>query len=233
MLRKTNLVEGETYHVFNRGANKNRIFTNKDDYRRFLMLLHLCNSSKPVLMREILTKYRGRSSADIFYEERPDKSLVSIIAYCLMPNHFHLVLRQKVKQGITKFMNRVGTAYSMYFNVKYEHSGVLFQGRYKSSHIGTESYFRYIFAYIHLNPVELVDPTWKESGIADPARVKSFINTYDFSSFKDYKKSERPERVILALKEKPDFLATQNDLEELLRSFAEDRPLQGLEAGVK
>src|SRR3989344_8088505 len=181
MLRKTNLVEGETYHVFNRGANKNRIFTNKDDYRRFLMLLHLCNSSKPVLMREILTKYRGRSSADIFYEERPDKSLVSIIAYCLMPNHFHLVLRQKVKQGITKFMNRVGTAYSMYFNVKYEHSGVLFQGRYKSSHIGTESYFRYIFAYIHLNPLDLFDMGWEKNGPADLQGACAFIKNFGYS----------------------------------------------------
>ncbi len=226
MLRKAALIEGETYHIYNRGAHKNLIFTSQEDYRRFTLLLHLCNGLEPVSMRSVFAKYRGRSFADIFTQEKPDKSLVDVLAYCLMPNHYHLVLRQKSKDGITKFINRVGTAYSMYFNTKYEHSGVLLQGRFKSNHINSDSYFRYIFAYVHLNPVELVEPEWKEAGIKNHEQVRCFISEYIFSSYPDYAGERRPEKNILTQTQAPEFLKNQNDLEELCQWFTEAGPLQ-------
>lgn len=229
MLRKTALVEGETYHVFNRGAHKGKIFSNDDDYGRFLLLLHLCNGSEPIVMRDLLARNKGRSSVELF-KESTDKSLVDVLAYCLMPNHFHLVLRQKSKDGITKFMNRIGTAYSMYFNTKYQHSGVLFQGRFKSVHIDSEPYFRYIFSYVHLNPIELVEPLWKEQGIQDRSKIKSFISGYTNSSFLDYSNKVRPQKEILALHDAPEFLRSQNDLEDLLRWFTEAGPLQPVDS---
>lgn len=228
MLRKTALAEGETYHIYNRGAHKGKLFGSEEDYHRFMLLLHVCNSSTPVLMRDLFSKYRGRSYADIFSEEKPDKLLVDVLAYCLMPNHYHLVLRQKTQDGITKFMARVGTSYSMYFNTKYEHSGVLFQGRFKSSHLDSEPYYRYIFSYVHLNPVELAEPEWKESGIKNLQRVENFLSKYGFSSYPDYKDGDRPERSILSQKDVPEFLK-QDDLKELYRWFAEDRPVRDLQ----
>ena len=180
-------------------------------------------------MRDLLARNRGRSLVEL-YKEKSDKSLVDILAYCLIPNHFHLVLRQKSKDGITKFMNRIGTAYSMYFNTKYRHSGVLFQGRFKSVHIDSEQYFRYIFSYIHLNPIELVESSWKEKGIDDLARVKDFVNKYSYSSFLDYSAVARPPKEILAFNEAPDFLRSQNDLEDFLRWFTEAGPLQPVDS---
>jgi len=103
MLRKTALAVGETYHVYNRGAHKQSIFTSEGDYQRFLLLLHLCNQLGPLDFRRLLSKYKGRSFADIFEEEKNEQSLVEILAYSLMPNHFHVVLRQKDEGGITTF----------------------------------------------------------------------------------------------------------------------------------
>ena len=108
MLRKTPLVRDEAYHIYNRGAHKYTVFTDDSDYWRFLSLLHLANHTGPVLLREILErkKHRGRFSGEIFSEEA-DKSLVDLLAYSLMPNHFHLIVKQKGDDGITKFMQKL------------------------------------------------------------------------------------------------------------------------------
>ncbi|MGC9602284.1 MAG: transposase [Minisyncoccia bacterium] len=219
MQRQVALVEEETYHLYNRGAHKRDIFNTKEDYARFLALLHLSNNTEPIHISKLLLtpKYQGRSLRSVFEEEPTDKALVDIFAYCLMPNHFHIVLRQKCEQGITIFMRRLLTGYSMYFNTKYGHSGTMFQGRFKSSYVDSEEYFRYIFAYAHLNPLGLFQADWKESGIRNKEGARSFLNRYPYSSFIDYPKSNRPEGAILSLADAPDFLKNQNDLEDLLR----------------
>ena len=207
---------GEHYHLFNRGAHKGAIFKDPSDYQRFLLLLHLANNAKPIHISNLINfKYHGVTS-DIF-KEVTDKALVSILAYSLLPNHFHLVLRQEAEEGIERFMRKVGTGYSMYFNAKHEHSGVLCQGRYKSRLIDNEAYFRYIFSYVHLNPVELFQSDWKEVGIKNPSQTRMFLSSYKYSSYHDYHLGPRPEAAILSHHAKPDFLKEQNDLEDLLK----------------
>jgi putative transposase len=112
------LAEGESYHIFNRGAHKQAIFRSQNDYNRFQVLLYLLNTKFPVVMRDILLEYKDRDFADIFLEEPSDRSLVDILGYALMPNHFHIIMRQRSKDGITRFMKKLCTAYSMYFNAK-------------------------------------------------------------------------------------------------------------------
>ena len=182
MLRKTPLATGETYHVFNRGAHKAAVFHTDTDYWRFLVSMYLANNVNPVHLSNLLAaeKYQGRSLLAVFDDERPDKSFVDILAYCLMPNHVHMVVRQKSKDGISKFMRRVMTSYAMYYNLRYEHSGALFQGRFKSSHIDNEPYFRYIFAYVHLNPLGLIEPEWDKNGIRDNSAAKKFLEGYEY-----------------------------------------------------
>jgi len=227
MLRPTPLVAGETYHIYNRGAGKARIFSNERDCLRFQILLYLANSSESVRLEDLLRHYKsqGRSLRNVFVDEETDKPFAEVLAYSLMPNHFHIILKQKSEDGITQLMKKVCTAYSMYYNIKYERSGVLFEGRFKSSHIDTDPYFRWVFAYVHLNPVELVASKWKEDGIRNPRAVRKYLNDYRYSSFRDYAGDERPERAILAYDEAPDFLKTQNDLEEMLADFKKGRVL--------
>jgi putative transposase len=223
MERLVPLTTDETYHIYNRGAHKSAIFTRREDYERFLLLLFLCNGVEPISIRSTLAKYRGRFSVKVFQDGAvlQRKKLVSIHAYSLMPNHFHLVMHQAVDNGVSVFMKKVCVGYSMYFNTKYEHSGVLFQGRFKSSHIDTERYFKHIFSYVHLNPVELIEREWKEEGIRNKNRTRDFLNGYGYSSFYDYSVGPRPERAILSYDDAPDFLKDQNDLEEMLSDYAD------------
>ena len=227
MLRKAALVAGETYHIYNRGAHKQPVFVDEGDYVRFLLLLYVANHSERVRLSDLLKEYPGPSWIQILSDVEADKSLVDVLAYSLIPNHFHLVLRQKAENGCTVFMKKVATAYAMYFNLKYEHSGVLFQGCFKSSHIENEPYFRYIFSYVHLNLLDLIEPGWKENGIKNVEAVRKFINTYPYSSFQDYATSERPQRKILSWDEAPLFLKEVNDFEDLIQwqnKNNQDRP---------
>lgn len=211
---------GETYHLYNRGAHKQSIFTTDADYKRFLLLLHLANDSAGIELREVLKKYKDLPFSEIFAGEKPDKSLVDIYAYCLMPNHFHLVLQEKREGGITKFTRKVLTGYSMYFNIVHKHSGILAQGAFKSRRVGNGPYFRYIFAYVHLNPLSLNYKDWERRGISDIEGARKTLHEYSHSSFYDYSIRQRPERSILAYNTSPDFLRSQNDLEELLKWYA-------------
>lgn len=227
MNRNTPLVTGETYHVYNRGAHKSEIFKSPADYDRLLSLLYLSNGDRPVNFRSILEKHKGLTFVDLVEFAGPRVPIVELLAYSLMPNHFHLVLRQKIDGGISAFMQKLCTAYSMYFNLKHEHSGTLFQGRFKSSHVDNEPYFRWILAYVHLNPLELVEPNWKEGEVRDPEAARRFLVEYRHGSYLDYCVGERPERAILAYEEAPEFLKEQNDLEQILADLVHGTVLHG------
>src|SRR3989344_2009952 len=128
MARTFAFAPGEFYHIYNRGTDKRNIFTSRADRDRFLALLYLANQDEPVDL-----KLQGSTLLEIV--ERSGMPLVEIAAYCLMPNHFHLLVRELEEGGISKFMQKLTTGYTMFFNKKYERSGSLFQGRFKATHV--------------------------------------------------------------------------------------------------
>ncbi|TSC68738.1 MAG: hypothetical protein G01um101456_520 [Parcubacteria group bacterium Gr01-1014_56] len=123
--------------------------------------------------------------------------LIDIGAYCLMPNHFHLLISEKEKGGISKFMQKLTTGYTMYFNTRYERTGALFQGKFKATHANDDRYLNYLISYIHLNPIKLTEPHWKESGIQNKKKAEKFLETYDYSSFLDYTGKTRLENKLI------------------------------------
>jgi putative transposase len=141
MRRKEKFEVDEYYHVFNRGVEKRRIFYKKADYERFINYLIIFNTT------ESSWKINNKNK----FEIDDEKQLVKIIAYCINPNHFHLILRENKEDGISRFMKKICTGYAMYFNKKNERSGILFQGRYKASHISTDDLLLYISAYVNCN----------------------------------------------------------------------------------
>jgi putative transposase len=206
-IRDKNLVPNEYYHIYNRGNGKRGIFLDKDDYSRFVKLLYICNSKKEFNFRTSVV----REKIDAFDFER-EKPLVSVISWVLMPNHFHVILishRSDLGENgynpITEFMRKVSTAYVMYFNKKYKRTGSLFEGRFKSKYIGEENYFNYIFSYVHLNPIKLIQKDWKEKGITDKNKAKDFLEKYEYSSFQDYFGKKRKQEVILDKNSIPDY----------------------------
>lgn len=146
-----NFVKNGVYHAYNRGVEKRKIFLDDQDYRVFLHLLkyYLSPTDKQAVNPVITT---GNTK---LIRPRPLKNLkneVNLIAYCLMPNHFHLLLMQKTIDGMTKLLRRVCTTYAMYFNRRYNRVGYLFQGRYKAAKVDDDAGLLYISRYIHLNP---------------------------------------------------------------------------------
>src|SRR5680860_333938 len=159
MQRKFVFSVGEYYHLYNRGVEKRIIFLDNADRYRFLKLIYLCNSHQSVDIGEI--------SEGLPFRHERGETLVDIGAYTLMDNHFHLLVKEKIEGGISKFMGKVCTGYSMYFNKRYKHSGALFQGVFQATHMDTDPLLEYIYSYIHLNPVKIIEPEWKEKGIED------------------------------------------------------------------
>lgn len=201
-MRKITFAEKEFYHLYNRGVEKRRIFTSKADYDRFLALLFLCNGRIAVDL-----KLQGRTLHEVQNVEKGE-SIVDISCYCLMPNHYHLLVREKTKNGISNFMQKLQTGYTMYFNKRYERSGALLQGTFKAEHADEDRYLSYLSAYIHLNPVKLIDPKWKESGIADKKAAESFLKQYRYSSYPDYIGEQRLEGCIINKRALPEYAET-------------------------
>lgn len=172
----------EIYHIFNRGVEKRKIFTDDADYYRFVHDLFEFNDTDPALN----TGYSFKNSGVNPKLSKPRKTLVEILAFCAMPNHFHLLLRQKVDKGITEFMRKFGTGYTNYFNHRNIRVGPLFQGTFKAVLIEKEAQLLYISHYIHLNPLDLVSPEWREQEIKNPKKAMQFLESYRWSSYLDY-----------------------------------------------
>lgn len=185
-MRKLKFAEGEYYHIYNRGVDKRKIFLDKRDHSRFLYLLYACNDNSALLNSQFY--YRGLASIE---KEKERDLLVDILCFCLMPNHFHLLLRQRVSGGISNFMQKIGTGYTMYFNTKYDRSGSLFQGTFKAVHIDDSAYLSHLTRYIHLNPAELVESQWKEEGIRNLKKTYTYVKAYPWSSYADYLGEQR------------------------------------------
>jgi len=214
MNRNFPFVVGEFYHLYNRGVNKMPIFNNDTDRKHFLFLLYICNGTNAFQSREI-------KNASFHKMERGDR-LIDIGAYCLMGNHFHIMARERVEKGISRFMGKLGAAYTMYFNKKNGRTGSLFESRFKAKHIDNDPYFNWVFSYIHMNPVAFIEPEWKE-GIANIHAVKDFLEEYKWSSYIDHFVGKREESVILNKEDFPDSFVLAESFEELFLDFNENK----------
>lgn len=150
------------YHIYNRGLNKDRLFNDKQDYAFFLRLL----------TRYLDPNYKTKPG-DIPRPSYADE--IDLIAFCLMPNHYHILLFQhENEKALEQLCRSVMTAYAMYYNQKYNRIGPLFQGRYRASRIDENSYLYHISRYIHLNPVDIGKP----------------FKTYEYSSYVQYRQNQ-------------------------------------------
>ncbi len=207
MQRKFSFVEGEYYHLFNRGVNKQPIFLDDSDVRRFQNLLFLCNSDKSLIFKLI--------QGDPLDSQRGSQ-ITSILGYALMSNHFHLICKEEHAGGLSNFMGKISTAYSMYFNTKYERSGPLMCRPFRAQHINSDEYFRWVFSYVHLNPLDLLDPGWKERGTTDASPALPFMRSFKYSSYPDYFGTERLEAKIINKSSLPIATTDLEDIETML-----------------
>jgi len=190
-----------------------------------MALLFVCNSKQDVRIANMLRKplEQGESLLKALLQRKSEKeTLVDILAYGLMSNHIHLLVHERKTGGISKFMHKLLTAYSMYFNTKYERSGPLFTRPFRSKHIDSDEYFRWVFAYILLNPLELHQARWKEEGLTNRAAAAAHLQTYFYSSYADYFLDERPESRILEKSALPIEINDMKTMDDLLVALSEN-----------
>lgn len=210
--------ENTYYHIYNRGVEKRNIFIDNQDYEVFLHLLKYYLSEK----NEALTHpIELVAPTDKPIRPRPLRNLnkeIDLIAYCLMPNHFHLLVKQNTKNGITKLTRSVSTTYALYFNRRYKREGTLFQGRYKAVIIKNDSYLLHLSRYIHLNPLTLMTRT---DLVIWPHWPYSSYNYYLGTKKADWVKPE----IILKFFERPNWSPIPLDKFPTYKDF--------VEAGIK
>ena len=204
--RKVPLLSGEFFHIYNRGNSKQPIFLDDEDRDRFTKLLFIHNTKKSIRFRDHIINAKINA-----WDLDKGDSIISIGAWVLMPNHFHLyltpvsfpipemgkILKNNRTEAISIFMNKLCVSYSKYFNKKYNRTGSLFEGRFKSVHINDDVQAKYLFSYIHLNPIKLIQKDWKEVGVRSKEEALKFLSQYKWGSYLDYKGVKRKENKIL------------------------------------
>lgn len=158
------------YHLFNRGVEKRQIFSNSYDYSRFLDILYYYQFEGPKPRFSTYKRFRQKD-----FDSKP--KIIEIICYCLMPNHFHLLVRQLRERGVEEFMRKVLNSYTKYFNTRYRRIGPLLQGTFKAVFVENDEQLLHLSRYIHLNPFV--------SGLVDE------LSSYQYSSFRAYIKKSK------------------------------------------
>ncbi|MFA5870778.1 MAG: transposase [Candidatus Paceibacterota bacterium] len=177
---KRGIETGGIYHIYNRGVEKRKVFLDENDHLRFVSDLFEFNDKNPVI------NLNYHPIKHVLETKLPKEEIVEILAFCLMPNHFHLLLRQKEEKGIAEFMQKMGTGYTNYFNKRYNRVGSLFQGKYKSVGVTTDAHLLHLPYYIHSNPLDLVAPKWRKGEIENYKKAITFLEQYRWSSYLDY-----------------------------------------------
>jgi putative transposase len=179
--RKEQFINGEIYHIVVRAIDENVIFKDIDDYYRAIFSVYEFNNAKPVVIKE-RRKARARDPISGDFRDK----LVEVLAFCVMPNHLHLLVRQLKENGITNFMKKFGIGYGGYFNRKYHRKGYVFQNRFVAVPIKTDDQLKTVFVYIYTNPISLIEPKWKEARIKNPEKAIEYVENYKWSSYPDY-----------------------------------------------
>jgi len=173
----------ELYHVLNRGIDGRKLFLDSRDYARFVHNLYEFNNTAPAL------EFTRRDTRDANMGHR--KRLVEIHGWCLMKDHYHLIISELIEGGLVKFIMKINVGYAKYYNERYGRRGHLFQGKTKKIHIEHEAHFLYILHYTHLNPLDYLTGAtkWRErdkSTIKGAKEALKYLNEYRWSSYLDY-----------------------------------------------
>ena len=178
-MRKIIFANEEYYHIYNRGVDKREVFCDQKDYERFLESMQEFNREDPIgsLYEKYLREKKRLNphNGDLASRNNP---LVEMVAYCLNPNHFHLILKQLTDKGISKFMLKLSTGYTAYFNQKNKRSGSLFQGPFKAIHIDSNEYLLHLSVYVNKNNFI--------HGYGGLASTKVSLIEWPYSSYLDY-----------------------------------------------
>ncbi len=217
-MRNLEFTNEEYYHVYNRGVNGHTIFETPNDFQRFYNSMFLFNNKN----------YKLRAGKSILYDlhtiDQPknilnyDEKFVEIIAYILLPNHFHFFLKQKADAGVSKFIHKISRSNSRYYNSKYNRTGPLLDGRFKAKHIDNEAHYEHLLRYIHLNTLDLTDLDWRNGAVKNWGKALDFMKKYPWSSH-NYYLGERQTLPIICLTAKQKLFDSKEEYEDYIKQW--------------
>lgn len=183
-------MEGDVFHILNRGIEKRNVFYEESDRLRFTYGLYDFNDINYAFPYPYRCKIRELGHASLGHAtsirlRRERKELVDILCWAVIPNHCHILVREKTNRGASNFSKKVFGGHTKYMNEKYKRSGVLFQGRSKIIRVERDPHFFYLPFYIMANLIESIEPKWKERGIKNIKKVINFLENSRWSSFPD------------------------------------------------
>jgi len=216
MSKRDSFILGEWYHCYNRGIENRIVFEDSQEYRRFLELLYLANDEFPLRRNDL----GARKFEEVLSIPR-GKRLVTLGAFCLMPDHFDLVLKEVTDGGITTFMRKMGTAYTLYFNARHKRVGNLFLKPFQSRQVPTDRSLERLVSYVHSNPAILSEPQWKANHVVDPQFLEGQLMAYPYSSLSAHMGAPTPTRAIVD--EQTLSLARRVSLQKMLQEARQYR----------
>lgn len=176
-------------HLLNRGVDKRNVFLDSQDYARFIHGMYIFNNegkSPGNLHRTTHQHHANVRHRMLNIEKSERETLVRIHAFCLMPNHYHMLVTPRDMESLSRFMKRLNMGYAKYFNERYARDGALWQGKYKKVLIERDAHFLYIPHYIHANPLDITHPEWRTSGVSHATDAWKSLMGYRWTSLLDY-----------------------------------------------
>lgn len=216
------LMDMELYHVLNHSIDGRKLFLDSQDYARFVHELYEFNDTRPADNLHRLFDRKMKDLRGLSFQREREK-LVEIHGWCLMKDHYHLLISELIEGGLTKFMMKVNVGYAKYYNERYGRHGHLFQGKTKKILIRNDAHFLYILHYVHLNPLDYLTGAdkWRERDKGSIRNIKEAIehlNTYRWSSYLDYCDRKNFPSVLT----KNLFKSTSGDYQKDLRDYLKD-----------
>jgi len=215
--RKFVFAKDHVYHVFNRGYEKREIFTELREYKRAIATLNYYQFEQPPLKFSKLLEVQAQQREEILSSlGSRDKRIIDIISYCLMPNHFHLLLKLNAEHGIADFLSKFTNSYTKYFNTRHERTSNLFQGVFKAVPVESDEQLLHLSRYIHLNPVV--------------SSIVSKPEDYPWSSYKDYIEGTsttlvKPAVILDQFKSKGQYISFTEDHIDYAKALEENKHL--------
>jgi putative transposase len=170
-MRDELLVVGQTYHIFSRSIAGFKIFNSENEYARIVEVFAYYKQGRPIIPYSQFVKLSDDAQGNILKKNSTHQCIVDIIAYCVMPTHIHLILKQLTNDGISVYLKNILNSYTRYFNTKHKRKGPLWEGRFKSVLVSDDEYLLHLSRYVHLNPTtsHLVDrpEDWKYSSLCE------------------------------------------------------------------
>lgn len=197
MLRKEKFISGEHYHIYNRTILNTPRFKNNKNCARLAQAFLLANSTRSTQAFQFLRNHPTADFKESLKIAQEGEKLVDVLCYAIMPDHYHLLIRERKECGISSFIHKCNISIAKYINIKNNSSGPIFESLFKSKHISSNEYLLHLSLYIHLNPLDFLEgKNWRNHGIKNWESAKKNIMNYPWSSSRAFLSGEYDDQIL-------------------------------------